>query len=452
MNSITPAMLIIILIAGVLIGALVLYFWTRGSRYRLERDLAALQTQAKVEQAVTEERAAALAQAEQRIAASFGKLANESLAHNSESFLRLARESLGKHQVTAKAELSEREKAIKELVKPLQDSLEKAQKQIGEIEKTRHETFGSIKAQLDLMTVNQEALQTHTRNLVNALRRPEVRGRWGELTLHRVVELAGMVEHCDFVEQPHVETEDGAIRPDMIIRLPDRGEVIVDVKTPLDAYLQAIEAPDDETRKTALERHTRNLMDRVRELGSKAYWSQFESSPEFVILFVPGDQFLSAALGVNPNLIEEALRNKVIITTPTSLIALLKAVAYGWRQLSLAENAEEIRRLAQDLHGRLTTFTGHIAKVGKQLDGSVKAYNQAVGSLERSVLPGARKFTELGVAAKKPLEQITEIETLTRQVGDVEKPQVEQDKPKTEAPAAPPEPADRKADDASKTH
>jgi DNA recombination protein RmuC len=414
----TTMLLILALALGGMCGAIGYRQWSRGHRDRLEQDIAALRAQLKSQETIDRERAIALNQAEERLTASFGKLANESLSHSSESFLRLARESLGKHQEQAKAGLLEREKAVEQLVKPIQEALQQTQKQFGDIEKARRESFGNITMQLEMMAKGQDALQTHTRNLVTALRRPEVRGQWGELTLKRIAELAGMVEHCDFIEQAHTSTEEGAVRPDMIIRLPDRGEIVVDVKTPLDAYLQAVEAPDDESRKTALQRHARNVADRVRELASKAYWSQFDASPEFAILFIPGDQFLAAALNENPNLLEEALRQKIILATPTSLVALLKAIAYGWRQLALAENAEEIRRLAQDLHGRLAVFTGHLARLGKQLEGSVKSYNSAVGSLERSVLPGARKFIELGVLTKKPLEQLDEVSSTTREIED----------------------------------
>jgi len=383
----------------------------------LRSELTVLRSKVKLQEAIEAERALAMNQAEERLTASFSKLANESLDQSSRNFLRLAQESLGKHQEHAKAGLLEREKAVEALVKPIQAALETTHKQIGEIEKTRRESLGGIKAQLEAMTVDQKSLQKHTRNLVNALRKPEVRGQWGELTLKRIAELSGMIEHCDFVQQEHVAGEDGAIRPDMIVRLPERGQVVVDVKTPLDGYLQAIEAEDDATRDTALKRHSRNVRERVRELASKSYWSQFETSPEFVILFIPGDQFLAAALNEHPNLHEEAMRQKVIIATPTSLVALLKTIAHGWRQLALAENAEEIRRLAEDLHGRLTAFTGHVAKLGKQIEGSVKAYNSAVGSLERNVLPGARKFTELGVRGKKPLEQLNAVELMPREIG-----------------------------------
>lgn len=418
--------LLIGVLFGALIGAIGHHLWTRRTRYYQQTEIAELRSKVKLQDAIERERALAMTQAEVRMTASFGKLANESLARSSENFLRLAKESLGKHQVQAQAGLLEREKAVQMLVSPIKEALERTFKQIGEIEKARHESFGSIKAQLQLMTQNQQALQTHTRNLVTALRKPEVRGQWGELTLRRIAELAGMVEHCDFTEQVHTTTEDGAIRPDMIVHLPDRGEIIVDVKTPLDAYLEAVEAPDDETRKAALQRHARNVADRVRELAAKAYWAQFDGSPEFVILFIPGDQFLSAALAENPNLLEDAMRQKVILATPTSLVALLKAVAYGWRQIALADNAEEIKTLAQDLYGRLTSFTGHLARLGKHLEGSVKAYNRAVGSMQRSVLPGARKFIELGVqAGKRELEPLNEIESMTREADDLTQTQDE---------------------------
>ncbi|MEX1265345.1 MAG: DNA recombination protein RmuC, partial [Woeseia sp.] len=238
--------------------------------------------------------------------------------------------------------------------------------------------------------------------------------RWGEITLRRLVELAGMVEHCDFQEQVHNAADDKVIRPDMIVRMPDRRELIVDVKTPLDAYLEAVEARTDAQRKLGLERHARNLREHIRKLASKAYWDQFTHSPEFVILFIPGDQFLSAALNEDPELIEFALSQQIILATPTSFVALLKAVAYGWRQLALAENAEEIRHLAEDLHGRLSTFVGHMNRMGKQLAGSVDNYNRAVGSLERSVLPGARKFVELGIRPKRELESLEPLESMPR--------------------------------------
>lgn len=405
-------------VLGILVGAGGWALWSRRGRNRLEAELGELRSELKSQQTLAEERQLTMQQAEERLAGTFAELANKSLAHNSDSFLKLARQSLGTHQERARSELTQKELAITQLVKPIQEALDKTHKQISEIEKDRHTAFGGIKAQLEAMAVSQDALQTHTRNLVTALRRPEVRGQWGELTLRRVVELAGMVEHCDFVEQAHVVTEDGAVRPDMVVKLPDRGTIVIDAKTPLDAYLTAVEAEDDQARKVALQRHARKVGERVRELAAKSYWAQFEASPEFVILFIPGDQFLTAALSESPNLLEDALREKVIIATPTSLVALLKAIAYGWRQLALNENAEIIRQLAQDMHGRLSTFTGHLAKLGKQLEGTVKAYNNAVGSMERKVLPGARKFVDLGVHAKTELDAPTVIETGVREIED----------------------------------
>jgi DNA recombination protein RmuC len=333
---------------------------------------------------------------------------------NSENFLRLAEQNLGTQQEKAKRELGEREKAVENLVKPIREALQASQKQISELEKSRSEAYGSIKTQIESMQDSQRSLAQETQNLVKALRRPEVRGRWGEITLRRLVELAGMVEHCDFQEQVHNVGEDQIIRPDMIVRMPDKRELVVDVKTPLDAYLQAIEAADDAQRKIGMQRHARAIKDHIRALSSKAYWAQFNESPEFVILFIPGDQFLSAALTEDADLIEYALSRQIILATPTSFVALLKAVAYGWRQNSMTENAQEIRVLAEDLHGRIATFVGHMNKVGRQLASSVDNYNRAVGSLERKVLPGARKFVELGVQSKKEIEKLETIEPVPR--------------------------------------
>jgi DNA recombination protein RmuC len=344
----------------------------------------------------------------------FAELSHRSLQANSDTFLKLAEQRLETQQEKARGELTEREKAVEALVKPINEAIKASQEQIAELEKSRREAYGGIKNQLEEMQLNQKSLKQETQNLVNALRRPEVRGRWGEITLRRLVELAGMVEHCDFVEQVHSEADGQVFRPDMVVRMPDQRQLVVDVKTPLDAYLAAAEAPDDVQRKLGLERHAKNVRGHIRMLASKAYWNQFDESPEFVILFIPGDQFLSAALAEEPDLIEYALSRQIILATPTSFVALLKAVAYGWRQLSLAENAKEIRILAEELYGRLTTFVTHLNKVGRQLAGSVESYNKAVGSFERSVLPGARKFVELGVHPKKEMEKLETLEPVPR--------------------------------------
>lgn len=431
------------LAAGALLGGL----WTAlhaGRRHtQLREEIARLTAQLAAQQALSAERSTALAQAEERLAAVFGRLAGDSLARNSEAFLRLARENLGRYQEHARTELGEREQAVAALLAPIREALDKTARQIASIEKERSEAFGSIRAQLAAMTADQQQLQSETRNLVNALRRPEVRGQWGELTLRRVAELAGMVEHCDFIEQATMNTAGGVQRPDMVVRLPDRGALVVDVKTPLDAYLEAMDASTEQERRLALQRHARNLAGRVRELAAKAYWAQFPESPEFVILFIPGDQFLAAALGENPALLEDALRNKVILTTPSSLVALLKAIAYGWRQLSLERNAEEIRKLGQDLYERLTPFLSHMARLGRQLEGGVKAFNEAVGSLERKVLPGARRLTELGISGRHRLDSPEQVEAAPREVAVAIEPEnVASETPARDVAGDPPDPDD----------
>ena len=415
--SVNPVLLEIglpALAVGALLGVLITWLLAHRRRRRLEAEVETLETHLKNQEALRNERETAFEAANARLAQSFADLANRSLASNSENFLRLAEQNLSAQQERAKRELGEREKAVENLVKPLRDALAAAQKQIGELEKSRSEAYGGIKSQLETMQLSQQSLAQETQNLVKALRRPEVRGRWGEITLRRLVELAGMVEHCDFQEQVHSVGDDQVIRPDLIVRMPDRRELVVDVKTPLDAYLEAVEATDDAQRKLGLKRHARGLREHIRTLASKAYWAQFADSPEFVILFIPGDQFLSAALNEEPELIEYALSQQIILATPTSFVALLKAVAYGWRQLALADNAAEIRTLAEDLYGRLTTFVGHLNRLGRQLASSVENYNRAVGSLERSVLPGARKFTELGVHPKKDMDKLESLEPVPR--------------------------------------
>lgn len=385
-------------IAGIFIGAVVTWILRQQRIHRLEHAVAKY-----------EAREEAGERARLELERTVESLARKALEANNESFLRLAKQSLESHQVQAKSH-------IESLVKPINDALKKTEQQIQEIERDRHRAFGSISEQLKLMSETQLRLQNETQNLVKALRRPEVRGQWGELTLRRLAELAGMVEHCDFFEQENVTTAEGRLRPDMVIRLPDERELVVDVKTPLDAYLTAMEATDDSARETALIQHARKVRERVNELAKKEYWNQFKRSPDFVILFIPGDQFLAAALDREPALIDDALRQKVMLATPTSFVALLKAVAYGWRQVALAENAETIRGLAEQLYDRLATFAGHLDRTGKSLNAAVENYNKAVGSLERNVLPGARKFTELGVHPKKELASLDPLEVQSRKL------------------------------------
>ena len=399
------------LVAGLLIGLGVGYV----RRVRLEAELSVRDAELRARDNAEAEREVALALAEEKLRVAFGKLANEQFRQHTETFLRLARENLGAHHERAKGELAARERAIENIVRPIREALERTDSQLQELEKARREAQGALQAQLEAMAASQNELRAETRNLVNALRRPEVRGQWGEVTLRRLVELAGMVEHCDFSVQSHRATENGAIRPDMLIRLPENRLPVVDVKTPLDAYLEAIQAESEAERRAAFARHAAIMAERIRELSSKAYWKQFDNTPEFVILFIPGDQFLSAALSQRPALLDDALRQNIILATPTSLIALLKAVAYGWQQVKLAQNAAEIRKLGTQLYERLNAFSAHLLQIGKSLGDGVKAYNRAIGSLERMVLPGARRFTELGVSPKQELAAVPPIEETPRE-------------------------------------
>ncbi|GMQ90414.1 MAG: DNA recombination protein RmuC [Gammaproteobacteria bacterium] len=379
------------------------------ARARSQRTIARLETTLEMERRSAGEK---LAEMEK----TFSALSSQALQNNSEAFLQLAQETLKRFHVQAKGELDQKEKAVEHLVNPIREALEKTEQQIRKMENERREAYGALHKHLESLNEAQRMLSSETRNLVQALRRPEVRGRWGEMTLKRLAELAGMVEHCDFFEQQQVVGDEGRLRPDMIVRMPDKREIVVDAKTPLDAYLSAVEAPDDETRKKYLEQHARNVRTRIRELAAKAYWSQFRRAPDFVILFIPGEQFLGAALDIDHDMLEDALRQRVILTTPTSFVALLRAVAYGWRQEVLAANAERIREIGEDLYNRLTTFSEHLSRLGRSLDSAVTQYNKSVGSFQAKVLPGARKFLELGVSEAKPVEEPEQIEKGLREV------------------------------------
>jgi len=401
-------------IGGCLLGILAALLW-RARREQASRiELEVLRARIRSDESAAAERDLALARTREQLQGVFGELARDSLKSNSELFLQLARERLGHQASDAAAALKERETAIESLVQPIRETLARTEAQIESIERARIDSFATIKAQMESLASGQSTLSRETRNLVTALRRPDVRGRWGEITLKRLVELAGMSAHVDFSEQHRLLTDDGAIRPDMIVHMPERRDIVVDVKTPLDAYLSAVEAQSEEERARELKRHAQLVAARVRELASKSYWAQFEHSPDFVVLFLPGDQFLSAALQENPDLIDESLRQNVMLATPTSLVALLKAVAYGWKQTALAENAEEVRRLGEDMYKRLAVFAEHLARLGKALGGGVDAFNKAVGSLEQQVMPAARRFPELGLRVAREIEPLDPIEALTR--------------------------------------
>jgi DNA recombination protein RmuC len=403
------------LLTGMLLGALLSHIRDARRIEALRVELGQAQVRLEGNTARDTERLEQLEHSETRLRSAFDSVAAETLRSNSEMFLRLARESLGRDQVIASGALKEREVAIAQLVEPLRVALERTEAQVQSLERERREAFASLRTQIETLAGGSAQLQRETHNLVSALRRPEVRGRWGELTLRRLVELAGLSEHCDFTEQLHVPGEDGtSMRPDLVVHMPDARDLVIDAKTPLDGYLAAIEAQTDEERALGLRRHAQQVETRVRELASKSYWMQFERSPEFAVLFLPGDQFLSAALAERPELLENSLGQSVIIATPSTLIALLKAVAYGWRQSAVAHNAAQIRDLGQELYRRLGSFNGHLGTMGKRLGAAVEAYNSAVGSLERHVMPQARRFNELGVTSAEPADPLEPISHLVR--------------------------------------
>ena len=401
------SIVISLLVTGLLAGVV---GWFLAS-IRSQRKITQLETVLNLQTESTDNR-------DQTLEKTFTALASDALKDSNRSFLQLAQETLKQFHIQARGELDQREKAVENLVKPIHEALKKTEDQIREIEKERKQAYGSLNKHLENMSHTQQQLQDETRNLVQALRRPEVRGQWGELTLKRLVELAGMVEHCDFYEQENINTDEGRQRPDMIVRMPGKREIVVDAKTPLDAYLNAIEANQDDARVKYLEQHTRNVRERVRELASKKYWEQLSSTPDFVVLFIPGDQFLSAALDLDRDLLENALQQRVILATPTSLVALLRAIAYGWRQEQLAENADEIRVAGEELYKRLAVFSEHLAKVGRSLDGAVGNFNKAVGSFDSKVMTGAKKLADMGVGNNKEIAEPEQIEKAVRQIED----------------------------------
>ena len=360
------------------------------------------------------EQKALLDHARQELIASFQALSGEALKQNNEAFLKLAAVSFEALHVKAEGDLAQRQQAIHGLVRPLYESLQRYDEQMRLLEQSRQLAYGGLDQHLKSLAESHQRLQQETGNLVKALRAPTVRGQWGEITLKRVAELAGMVDHCDFVEQQSVTGDDGRFRPDMVVQLPGGRQIIVDAKTVLAAYLDAHEAQDDATRTEALRRHAGQVRSRMDELSLKAYWTQFDRAPEFVVLFLPGEQFLGAALDQDPRLIEEGFSRGVVLATPATLIALLRAVAYGWRQEQLTAHAQEAGRLGKDLYERMAVLAEHVNDVGQALGKSVSAYNRAVSSLETRILPAARRFKELGVSSDKDIPLLEPAELVPR--------------------------------------
>jgi DNA recombination protein RmuC len=381
-------------------------------------DATALRERLEAERAAGADKMAMLDDAQKKLADAFRALSADALNRNNEQFLTIAKEILERQQSDARQDLDVRTKEIDQLVKPLRESLEKVDGKIGELEKARAVAYGTLAEQVRTLSGTQQALQAETQNLVKALRAPQVRGRWGEIQLRRVVEMAGMVAYCDFDEQPSIDHEDGRLRPDMIVRLPNGRSIVVDSKAPLQAYLEAVEAQDDAVRGDLLRQHAQQIRTHIRKLSEKSYWDRLatgDSTPELVVLFLPGESFYSAALELDPGLIEGAIEQRVILATPTTLIALLRAISYGWRQETITREAQQISALGKELYSRVRTMAGHFTDMRKSLDRTVASYNRAVSSLETRVLPSVRRFRELGaVTADEDIEQLEAIDQHSR--------------------------------------
>ncbi len=429
MESLQPTYLVII---GVILGVIITWVLSRPQSRELKDRLTAresestalneenrklgeekirLETEIMSQKERAEEKLAVIEEAEKKLTDAFKALSSDALKSNNQSFIELAKASLEKYQEGAKGDLEQRQKAIDQMVKPIRESIDKVDVKIQNLEKVREGAYAGLTEKINNLLTSEDKLQKETANLVSALRKPSVRGSWGEIQLRQAVEFAGMVEYCDFLEQESVTDGDGRFqRPDMIIKLPNGRNIVVDAKTPMEAYLQSLESKSEDDRLINLKSHARQLRDKVKDLSMKKYWEQFTPTPEFVILFLPNEALFSAALEQDGGLINYGAENHVIIATPTTLIALLLAVAYGWQQDTVAENARQISDLGRDLYERMGVLADHFSALGKNLDRTVDAYNKAVRSTESRLLVSARKFKELGSGSEREIELLETID------------------------------------------
>ena len=404
------------LIAGLALGLLAGWLLGSARTAAAEREAGALQALVAEKDRAHAEKLKEIEQAQQRLSDSFKALASDALNANNRAFLDLAKAVLEATQKEAGGELAQHKAAVETLVRPIRESLEKVDRHIGEMEKERAGAYAGLLQQVKSLGESQLQLQTETAQLVRALRAPQTRGRWGEITLRRVVEMAGMTEHCDFDEQVSVDAGSGRLRPDLIVRLPGGRVIVVDAKVSLKSYLDSLEAPDEAARAACLQDHARQVKDHITRLGSKNYFEQFDKTPDFVVAFLPGDPFLGAAFEKDPGLLEYGVDHKVLIATPATLIALLKAVAYGWRQESVEEDAQKICDLGKELYDRVAGLAGHFGGVGEALDKAVRSYNDAVGTLESRVLVTTRRFRELQAAGSREMPEPVVVDRVVRAI------------------------------------